>query len=283
MMKRWVWMLSLALVTAAVSGCGAAEPPPTPTPSPTSNPALATVWPARGWAAVSLTYDDGVPTDFSVVGPALRRHRLNGTFFAGGDSLTSLDHAPHWRELINDGNEIGSHTMHHPCERAQSWVPPGFASEDYTLERMQQELQESIGLIRGLDYQGATLSFAYPCGIRWVGEQHVSYVPLVDALFVAGRTCEWGVADPAAVSLAETPSFGVQNVSGSDLIAHVHEAEASGGWTVLQFHGVGGDYITVSAEAHETLLAYLDSHRASVWTAPFGAVAARLRTVRAGH
>jgi peptidoglycan/xylan/chitin deacetylase (PgdA/CDA1 family) len=272
-------MLGLALITAAVSGCGAAEPAPTATPAPTPAPA----WPAPGWAAVSLTYDDGVPTDFSVVGPALRRHRLNGTFFPAGAGLTSPDNAPHWRELVGDGNEIGSHTVHHPCERAQSWVTPGFASEDYTLDRMQQELQESISLIRGLGYQGATLSFAYPCGVTWVGEQHVSYVPLVDALFVAGRTCEWGVADPAAVSLAQTPSFGVQNVSGSDLIAHVHEAEASGGWTVLQFHGVGGDYITVSAEAHEALLAYLDSHRASVWTAPFGTVAARLRSVRAGR
>jgi hypothetical protein len=35
------------------------------------------------------------------------------------------------------------------------------------------------------------------------------------------------------------------------------------------FHGVGGDYITTSKQAHEELLAYLAAHRDEVWTDTF--------------
>lgn len=37
----------------------------------------------------------------------------------------------------------------------------------------------------------------------------------------------------------------------------------------LTFHGIGGDYLSVSNEAHEELLAYLAAHRKSYWTDTF--------------
>ena len=38
---------------------------------------------------------------------------------------------------------------------------------------------------------------------------------------------------------------------------------------VIMFHSVGGGYLNVSAEAHEQLLEYLDSHREILWTDTF--------------
>lgn len=35
------------------------------------------------------------------------------------------------------------------------------------------------------------------------------------------------------------------------------------------FHGIGGDYLSVSNEAREQLLAYLDAHRDNYWTDTF--------------
>ena len=35
------------------------------------------------------------------------------------------------------------------------------------------------------------------------------------------------------------------------------------------FHGIGGDYITTSKQAHEELLAYLAAHRDVYWTDTF--------------
>jgi len=37
----------------------------------------------------------------------------------------------------------------------------------------------------------------------------------------------------------------------------------------LTFHGIGGDYITTSTQAHEQLLAYLAAHRDAYWTDTF--------------
>ena len=35
------------------------------------------------------------------------------------------------------------------------------------------------------------------------------------------------------------------------------------------FHGIGGDHLSVSNEAHEELLSYLAAHRDVYWTATF--------------
>jgi len=47
--------------------------------------------------------------------------------------------------------------------------------------------------------------------------------------------------------------------------------QAKGGLGVFMFHGVGGDYLTNSAEAHQGLLNYLKAHP-EIWVAPFQTV-----------
>lgn len=49
------------------------------------------------------------------------------------------------------------------------------------------------------------------------------------------------------------------------MIAAVESAARTGGLVVLGFHGVGGDYLRVSAEAHAQLLAYLKEHADTIW------------------
>ncbi len=57
--------------------------------------------------------------------------------------------------------------------------------------------------------------------------------------------------------------------SGAEMLAWVKEVEKSEAVGVVVFHGVGGDYLSVSAEAHQQLLDYLAAHRAEIWTAPY--------------
>ena len=52
------------------------------------------------------------------------------------------------------------------------------------------------------------------------------------------------------------------------LIAYVERVRAARGLGVLQFHGVGGDYLEVSAEAHQALLDHLRKHP-EIWVATF--------------
>ena len=49
----------------------------------------------------------------------------------------------------------------------------------------------------------------------------------------------------------------------------VQDAAAKGTMINFTFHGIGGDYITTSRQAHEELLAYLAAHRDVYWTDTF--------------
>jgi len=58
----------------------------------------------------------------------------------------------------------------------------------------------------------------------------------------------------------------------SDLIHFAESVLRSGGLGVYMFHGVGGDYLDVSAEAHRALLDWLQAHRGEIWVGTFGEV-----------
>ncbi len=70
--------------------------------------------------------------------------------------------------------------------------------------------------------------------------------------------------DPYAVGVA-TPT----DVTGEQLIAIAKEAAERGTMANFTFHGVGGDYLSVSSEAHEQLLQYLAANKSTYWTATF--------------
>ena len=212
---------------------------------------------------ITLTYDDSLPTQLSTVAPALRTHHLRATFFVV--DVTS-DEA-RWAALKADGHELGAHTFNHPCPKSNSWVQPGKASEDYSLDRMAKELDANIAELKALGQQ-APFSFAYPCGVQWVGETHDSYVGLIKERFAGARGVVPGVVMTLvdAYNVAATFSTG----SGSDLKRVVDLAKAQNGWIVFGFHGVGGDSNAIAVDAHEELLTYLQKQVDYVQVLPFG-------------
>jgi peptidoglycan/xylan/chitin deacetylase (PgdA/CDA1 family) len=70
-------------------------------------------WPRGARAAVSITYDDAVPTQ-RVAAEALERAGLRGTFFLTGNAPDLAQHRGRWQRLLAAGHELASHTMHHP-------------------------------------------------------------------------------------------------------------------------------------------------------------------------
>jgi peptidoglycan/xylan/chitin deacetylase (PgdA/CDA1 family) len=235
-------------------------------------------WPRATRAAVSVTYDDAVPSQRGTAATQLAAEQLAGTFFLTGSSPDLARHRSRWQALREAGHELASHTMHHPCDVAHAWVPVGYAVQDYTLPRMQAELEQTIELLQGLGVSSPP-TFAYPCGETHVGTPPQSYVPLVRRLFLAARGVEPRVADPASCDLHNVPAHDGAKTA-AELIALVDQAQAEGGWLVLLFHGVGADHLPVSAEAHAALLGHLAERRDSVWTERFGAVAAHVRAQR---
>ena len=60
--------------------------------------------------------------------------------------------------------------------------------------------------------------------------------------------------------------WGAVGVSGSKLVDRI-ESEAAEGTKLFNiiFHGIGGDYLTVSTEAHDHLLEYLADNQETYW------------------
>jgi len=238
-------------------------------------------WPATARGAVSLTYDDGLASHVEVVGPALKKHHLHGTFFITGGSYPVQQDLERWRALYREGNEIASHTMNLPCDGAQSWVQKGFALQDYDMTRMEKELTDSIELLRQLGKKTGPYTFAYPCGMTWVGEKQDSYIELVQRYFFAARGTTSTVVNPEADAFSNLPAVGADKTP-DQLVDFVRQVELDGGWLIIMFHGVGSEHLSVTVEQHDRLVSYLDRHRPTVWTDTFLQVAQYVAAHRAG-
>jgi hypothetical protein len=100
--------------------------------------------------------------------------------------------------------------------------------------------------------------------------EDVNYIDSVRQEFVAIKLGDGAVTsdmrklDPYAVTV-EAPV----GVTGKQLIARVEEAARKGTMANFTFHGIGGDYLSVSKQAHEELLQYLSSHRDVYWVDTF--------------
>lgn len=229
-------------------------------------------WPSGAKAAISLTYDDGLESQLSQAVPQLENYGIKGTFFPSTLGLVNPQNTKSWTDLVTAGHEIGCHTLNHPCSNSFEFVKRGYALQEYTLDRMNEEINTNIEIINGFGYNKKDLVFAYPCGQTAVGVNlDISYKPIIANKFIAARGTKRGYAYPNNLQLNEVPCFGVEE-DGEGLIDIAKEAIRTNTWAVILFHGVGGDYISVTAQAHKELLGYLKDNN-DIWTARFGDIA----------
>jgi peptidoglycan/xylan/chitin deacetylase (PgdA/CDA1 family) len=232
--------------------------------------AQARQWPEGRQLAVVLTYDDALSSHLDIAMPALDATGLKGTFFLIGNAL-SPEQIGRWRAAAVGGHELGNHTVRHACPQAN--YPPARkldTSEAYDVEMMLAEIRTMNTMLTAIDGKSQH-SFATPCGQHLAGG--VDYLPALRAngLVRYTRSAGWPggkVLDPMDVPCR----WFDEKATGAEMIAAVEGAARTGGLLVLGFHGVGGDYLQVSAEAHAQLLAYLQEHRETIWVAPFSTV-----------
>lgn len=230
-------------------------------------------WPKGARAAVVLTYDDGMDTHLDNAAPDLEAAGLRGTFFVPGHSESLAKRLPEWRALAARGHELANHAIFHPCLRRpasgpeRDWVKPEYALETYTVERIRDEVAAMNTTLLALDGEPVR-TFAYNCCDTTAGGR--SYVDALRPLFLAARAGEDRIsADVGAVDPMLVPSWAAENVTGAQLVAFAQKALDAGGLAVFQFHGIGGQWISVSREAHRELLEWLAANRAAVWTGTF--------------
>jgi len=225
-------------------------------------------WPEGAKAAICLTYDDAMDTHLDIAIPDLNAHNLHGTFFMEGDNIR-IDRIWEWRQASLKGHELANHTAFHPCSETLDFITPEFAAENYTVDRLLLELEVMNTLLFAIDGKRER-TFAYTCGQTEYGGISVIDTLRASGLFLAARGTKGGVEnDFLKINLFEVSSGGYEGMSGTEMIDYAKEALASGGLAVFTFHGVGGQYISVSREAHNELLDFLIENRGTYWVAPF--------------
>lgn len=227
-------------------------------------------WPHQARAAVSLAYDDALNSQLDYAVPALNRQGLKASFYLTLSSATVRKRLAAWRQVAAQGHELGNHTLFHQCSRSapdRSWVSVDNDLDKTRVAQLIAQIRVGNSMLQAIDGKHAR-TFAAPCGdLNAAGEP---YLQALQSDFVAMKSAFGGVVpnmntlDPYAVGVEV-----VEGLSGDQLIALVQRAAAAGTMVNITFHGVGGDYLSVSREAHDALLQYLASHRNIYWTDTF--------------
>ena len=228
-------------------------------------------WPNGARAAVSLAYDDALDSQLDNALPVLNRYGIKGSFYLTLSNPAVAKRMPAWRAAAHTGHELGNHTLFHQCARSKpdrDWVEPHRNLDTTTVEQMRDQVLLANTMLEAMDGRKER-TFTVPCGDTMAGGR--DYLAAVRPSFVgikvgngSGVIDAMSTLDPLAVPVAAPVGL-----TGKQLIAIVQRAAGQGTMVNFTFHGIGGDYLSVSAQAHEELVRYLADNRQLVWTDTF--------------
>jgi peptidoglycan/xylan/chitin deacetylase (PgdA/CDA1 family) len=227
-------------------------------------------WPEGKIAAIALTYDDALASQLQYAVPQLGAAGFKGTFFLDGD-ISPAD-MRRWREVQRAGHELGNHSLFHACPRDLLPKRTQYYTENYDVSRLLDEIAVMNDVLFGIDGQESR-TFSVPCSQTLVGG--TDYTEALQRSGLVKYVRNGGDQFNSVISGFErpgrfmVPSWGpLDGPDGQRLAAYVERVAKARGLGVFQFHGVGGDYLAVSADAHRELLEYLRKHP-EVWVATF--------------
>jgi len=227
-------------------------------------------WPHHKKAVIVLTYDDGIDSQLKNAIPQLDALHFKGTFFLTSE-LNSIN-IPKWRKAAAEGHELANHTLFHPCLSETMPDNAANAAEKYSIFMILREIYTMNNFLYAIDGKSGR-TYAYPCTETAVGGK--SYVDslrkstMIKYARVGGDT-DAVITDFKNLDNLQVPSYGLEdNTPADQLIAFVKKVQKSGGMGVFMFHGIGGDYITTSSQAHKELLEYLAKNRNEIWVTTF--------------
>lgn len=225
-------------------------------------------WPNNKRCAVCLTYDDALNSQLDNAIPALDSFGIKGTFFCSAANGILESRASEWKIASDSGHELANHTIIHPCRKSidgREWVSEGRDLDKYSFAKICSELKEANTLLNKID-GSKSRTFAYPC---YDTETYAgSYIDTIKHLVTAARS--GGVPKTMTnIDLHNLPSQSGTGMNGYLLINYVKQAEKNGTMVVFTFHGVGGDYLSVTNQAHKELLQFLSNNKDKYWVDTF--------------
>ncbi|HEY0064707.1 MAG TPA: polysaccharide deacetylase family protein [Telluria sp.] len=236
-----------------------------------SQAGTAFAWPGGARAAVSLAYDDALDSQLDNAIPALDKAGLRASFYLQLSNPTVNKRLEAWRAAAKRGHELGNHTLFHQCSSAgagRSWVEKHRDLATTSVQQMKDQILLANTMLYAIDGRRER-TLTLPCGDLLAAGK--PYLPEVVSEFVAVKA---GSTTTAAASMDQinpgaVPVIVPVGASGKELIALVEAAGAKGTMINFTFHGIGGDYLEVSTEAHQQLIDYLAAHRKQYWTDSF--------------
>jgi peptidoglycan/xylan/chitin deacetylase (PgdA/CDA1 family) len=217
-------------------------------------------WLNNRQAAISLSYDDGIPNHPLVVAPQLEAYGLRGTFYAPLKS-DLMQNPLTWRSMAVRGHELGNHSVFHPCWSVQgkydSWLEKEFNLVNYNAQQWLDEINtanQALALVDGRNQR----TFGNNCFDNYLGPEDapVCLEPMIAQVFLAAR--------------GEDTEKPVDLVNIDDFTDELNQLLETGGWIIYTFHGVGEEAHThhINAREHERLLSFLRDNEQNIWTAP---------------
>ncbi|HEY9076806.1 MAG TPA: polysaccharide deacetylase family protein [Anaerolineaceae bacterium] len=233
------------------------------------------IWKYNCQAAVSLSYDDGLPSHVDQVAPDLETAGLRATFYV--PALSDLRQRPEkWREVARRGHELGNHTLFHPCRSepglVRDFLDPAYNLCNYSIRRWGDEI-DAANLILHLIDGRSVRTFGNTCWDNTIGPSNdsINLESHILRRFVAARG---GLTnrpvDLNTLNFANLGTIHGDYFSFKDLKTIIDEVTETHGWVILTFHGVGKDAhrLFIDETEHQALLQYLNNQRNYIWTAP---------------
>jgi peptidoglycan/xylan/chitin deacetylase (PgdA/CDA1 family) len=203
---------------------------------------------------VVATFDDAVSTDFSFVGPLLKKYGFGGTFFVCEFPPDFADKHKYmsWEQIksLNDmGFEIGNHTGTHAHVT------------HLTKAQFAEQLEITENRCRQYGIPQPT-SFAYP----GYATNSMAVEVLAAKGYLFARAGQDRPYQPLADNPLLIPGFTTYNTNEDQIMGALQQAKG-GAIVVLTTHGVpdyAHSWVTLSPELFEKYLKFMKAHRYKV-------------------
>lgn len=207
------------------------------------------IWPGGGKIAISLSYDDALDSQLDNAIPVLESHNFKASFYVLPNSPSINVRMDEWKAASERGHELGNHSLYHPCSGSlpnREWVSIHHDLDRYSVAQMVEEVTTANTFLKALDGKNER-TFTIPCRDVMAGGD--SYLSNIKDNFIAIK----GQGIESGFSVLWAPT----DVSGKQLIDYVKNAPNGVSLINIIFHGIEGDYLSVSLDAHSKLLNFL--------------------------
>ncbi|OOQ60846.1 polysaccharide deacetylase family protein [Mucilaginibacter pedocola] len=218
-------------------------------------------------AAVSLTFDDGIPGQYSIAVPLLDKFGFKGTFFT---VVAIVNNQRISWEDINEtalkGHEIGNHALTHPHFIK---IP---------LDAVRREVADASKHMNMLVPAQQMITLAYPYGEGGgYSAKDQAIRKTIAPYFIAARATQNKLQPYNAYNFAKTNEdyymINSQMITDAETMnnfgKYIDETIAAGGWFCPTYHGIENGWIITPGKVFEKHLKELDKRKASLWIAPF--------------